>query len=193
MVMSQLYKITNDAKWVNAAIQQAKLLLRAQGVSGLYSHLIYTNGVPSGWEHGNAFSFAVLGLSWLYHVSGNTVYRDSILNAVAAVNNIWDDNLGSWPAGDDPLNGMPVYLAGRVSRALFSCAYFLNDITTYRLAEKHLYWVYGRNRDNRDLQESYDGGYRYTLVAGDGSNTETTPEVNLASIYYYYYKTYWPN
>lgn len=187
MVLCQLYSVTNDIKYKNAAIAQGKGILRSQGENGLF----FSN-ITVGWQHGNAFANAMLALGWLYKTTQDPIYKTAISKAFEAYDLAWTDDYGSLKlSGTNRITGMSTYLAGRMAQGLFTCAMFTGEISQFRIAEKTLYYAFGRNISSRDMQNKTNGSYYYQLDYSGASNIETSCEVNLGTQQIYYLQTYW--
>jgi hypothetical protein len=187
MVMCQLYKITGENRYRDAAIAQGKGILRSQWDNGLF----YSE-ITAQWQHGNAFANAMLALGWLYDMTGDKVYRDAIAKAFEGYETAWTDDYGSLRlSGTNRETGMSTYLAGRMAQGLFTCAAFTGELRYYRTAEKTLYYAFGRNILRRDMQHETLGSYYYQLNYSGASNVETSSEMNLGLLQLYYLKTYW--
>lgn len=187
MVLCQLYIITNDVKYKNAAIEQGKGILRSQDDTGLFF-----SSITSGWQHGNAYANAMLALGWLYKITSNSVYKTAIAKAFNGYEQAWNDDYGSLRlSGTNSKTGMSSYLSGRMAQGLLTCAYFTGEIQFYRTAEKTLYYLFGRNILNRDMQNKENGSYYYQLNYDGASNVETSSEINLGILQLYYLEKYW--
>lgn len=187
MVLCQLYDITKDIRYKNAAIAQGKGILKSQADNGLFFSSIIT-----GWQHGNAFANAILALGWLYKTTADPIYKSAIAKAFIGYEDTWTDEYGSLRlSGTSRITGMSTYLAGRMAQGLFTCAMFTGEISQFRTAEKTLYYAFGRNILYRDMQNKDNGSYYYQLNYEGASNVETSSEVNLGTQQIFYLQSYW--
>ena len=87
-----------------------------------------------------------------------------------------------------------VYLAGRIGQAIMSCAAFTGNEEYYTEGERVLEFALGRNLKNIHFQNNR-GGFNYNYShyeTGYGrSNSETSGEVYLALMQYYYLSEIW--
>lgn len=187
MVFCQLYEITGDVRYKTAAIAQGKGILRSQADNGLFY-----SAITEQWQHGNAYANAMLALGWLYRMTGGQTYKTAIDKAFEGFETAWTDDYGSLRlSGSNRETGMSTYLAGRMAQGLFTCAVFTGDIEKYRTAEKTLYYAFGRNILQKDMQNKTLGSYYYQLNYSGDSNIETSCEVDLGTLQLFYLKTYW--
>lgn len=188
MNLCQLYEITGDKKWLDAAVAQGRAILYSQTENtGLFN-----SNVTGGWQHGNAYCNAINGLAWLFRVTGDDKYLDSIDKGINGLKAVWNDETGSTKiAGRRKEEGMDVYLAGRIAQSVFTAAYFTGRTDYYRMGERLLYYAFGRNKLRRDMQNEYLGSYYYLLNYDGMSNIETSSEMNLGTMQIEILRSYW--
>lgn len=200
VAFANLYLATNDVKWKNYAIQQGAGVLLGQNMNvnspgyGLFSCRIYSNGTVDNWWMSNAYSEGVRALAKLYQITGDATYTTRLNAAMVGLSHSWSDDYG-W--GDiNPTTGVPnfittvghdTYRSGRISQSLFLASLVNNNNLSYNeWAERVLYYVWGRNKLNKNLQNLV-GGYSYNYNYLSVSNVETSSEVVLGQLSRYLY------
>ena len=201
MVLAQMYHVTGESKYLDAAKAQGKILLKAQETSypqieGLFASAVYANGAVDEFRHGNAYANAMLGLAWLYKTTGEAQYLEAIDKGIRVLDTVYDDELGMIVVmngtlmPDNPSTG-PMYMAGRIGQAVMTCAAFVGKEEYYRQGERVLEFAMGRNYGNRDMINEENGWYYYSVEYTGESNVETSCEIYLAQIQYYYLTQIW--
>lgn len=201
MVFAQLYQLTGEAKYLSAAKAQGKILLKAQEtpypeLEGLFASAVRADGSLDEFRHGNAFANAMFGLAWLYKTTGDSEYLEAIDKGVRVLDTVYDDELGMIVVMNGEL--MPKnestgagYMAGRIGQAILTCAAFTGEPDYWRQGERVMEFAMGRNYGNRDFQNPDNGWYYYGVEYTGTSNSETSCEIYLAQLQYYYLKEIW--
>ena len=204
MVFAQLYQVTSKPEYLSAAKQQAKVLLKAQeakyqDLDGLFANTVDTNGNLGEFRHGNAYANAMLGLAWMYKVTEEEKYLEAIDKGINVLKKVYDDEYGMVIVMDGQLlhknssTGL-TYLAGRMGQAIMTCAAFVGNEYYYSEGERIIEFVLGRNYGNVNVQNNR-GGFTYSVEYYTShynvSNTETSGEIYLALMQYYYLSEIW--
>ena len=204
MVFAQLYQITENTKYLSAAKQQAKVLLKAQkakyqDLDGLFANTVDANGNLGEFRHGNAYANAMLGLAWMYKVTEEDKYLEAIDKGINVLKKVYDDEYGMVIVMDGQLlynNGSTgaMYLAGRMGQAVMTCAAFVGNEYYYSEGERIIEFALGRNYGNVNVQNNR-GGFTYSVdyysTHYNVSNTETSGEIYLALMQHYYLSEIW--
>ena len=165
-------------------------------MKGLFASLINPNGTKNEFRHGNAYANAMFGLAWLYKTTGENKYLTAINDGINVLGTVYSDDLGMIIVQNGTLypnheSTGPAYMAGRIAQAIFTCAAFTKNSDHFREAERVLLFAFGRNGLHADLQNSERGFYYYTTTYRGASNSETSYEINLATLQLTYLKNIW--
>lgn len=200
MTFAQLYQITQESEYLSVAKQQAKVLLKAQeatyeNVDGLFADSVESSGNLGEFRHGNAYANAMLGLAWMYKITEEDKYLEAIDKGIKVLEKVYDDEKGMVIVMDGRLiyqnsSTGAMYLAGRMAQAVMTCAAFVGEDSYYKEGERVIEFALGRNYGNRNVQNS-SGAYHYGVENYGQSNVETSCEIYLALMQYYYLTEIW--